>query len=511
MDRDTLIHPSAFDVLRGGLRGNHMIPDRTSYAERVFTNRNLRLNGIEAIGFDMDYTLAIYKPELQFLAARLALEVMVREHGYPKSIESIEYDPSFALRGVVVDKKHGNIFKMDGHRHVGRVFHGMRRLEKSEMKRVYRRDRVRLMRNRYGSLDTLFEVPETYLYARMVDMIDAGELEVQGANPYLQLFEDIRSSIDQIHRDNSLKTEILRSPETYIERDPELARTLEQFRAVGKQLFLLTNSEWFYTDAIMTFLLEGQLDAYPHWRDYFEHVVVFARKPLFFSGASPFQRIGQDGNPLDERVDGFEEGEAYQEGNARDFERFMGFQGDAVLYVGDHIYGDVVRSKKSVSWRTAMIIPEMEEELRCVEAVLPLLREREGLDRARRALDDDHSHHQLVLRELERAPGKRRYLPEALAIAREKSESRVAVLMEQIRENVSRTREVDRWIQQQFNPYWGQLFRSHDEYSAFGTQVAQYACVYTARVSNFLAVPPTHYFRTPRDRMPHERWDLYSG
>ena len=158
-----------------------------------------------------------------------------------------------------------------------------------------------------------------------------------------------------------------------------------------------------------------------------------------------------------------------------------------------------------------MIIPEMDEELRCVEAVVPLLREREGLDRARRALDDDHSHHQLVLRELNRDSGKRRYLPEALAVARERSESRVKVLMEQIQENVRRTREVDRWIQGQFNPFWGQLFRSHDEYSAFGTQVAQYACVYTGRVSNFRAYPPTHYFRTPRDRMPHERWDLYSG
>ena len=488
-----------------------MIPDRTSYAERVFTNRNLRMNGIEAIGFDMDYTLAIYKTELEFLAARLALEVMVRDFGYPEAIAEIEYDPSFALRGVVVDKKHGNIFKMDGHRHVGRVFHGMNRLKKAQLKRMYRRDRVRLTTERYGPLDTLFEVPETYLYARMVAMFDAGEIAPGGSMPYRKLFEDIRTSSDQIHKDGTLKAEVLRDPGKYIERDPELARTLDHFRAVGKKLFVITNSEWYYTDAVMTFLLDGQMEGYASWRDYFEHVVVFARKPRFFTGRAPFLRVDEGGKPADERVHGLEQDEVYLEGNARDFERFIGIQGDAILYVGDHISGDVVRSKKSVGWRTAMIIPEMDEELRCVEAVLPLLREREGLDRARRALDDDHSHHQLVLRELNRDSGKRRYLPEALAVARERSESRVKVLMEQIQENVRRTREVDRWIQGQFNPFWGQLFRSHDEYSAFGTQVAQYACVYTGRVSNFRAYPPTHYFRTPRDRMPHERWDLYSG
>ena len=39
---------------------------------------------------------------------------------------------------------------------------------------------------------------------------------------------------------------------------------------------------------------------------------------------------------------------------------------------------------------------------------------------------------------------------------------------------------------------------------AFGQQVEDYACVYTSRVSNFLAYSPLRYFRSPRDHMPHE-------
>ena len=34
-----------------------------------------------------------------------------------------------------------------------------------------------------------------------------------------------------------------------------------------------------------------------------------------------------------------------------------------VLYVGDHIFGDVLKSKKLRGWRTFLIIPELNDEL----------------------------------------------------------------------------------------------------------------------------------------------------
>jgi hypothetical protein len=43
-----------------------------------------------------------------------------------------------------------------------------------------------------------------------------------------------------------------------------------------------------------------------------------------------------------------------------------------------------------------------------------------------------------------------------------------------------------------------------NENSRFGSQVEQYACLYTSRVSNFLYLSPMQYLRAQRDRMPHE-------
>lgn len=34
-----------------------------------------------------------------------------------------------------------------------------------------------------------------------------------------------------------------------------------------------------------------------------------------------------------------------------------------VLYVGDHMFADIVRSKRTLGWRTCLIVPELEGEM----------------------------------------------------------------------------------------------------------------------------------------------------
>jgi hypothetical protein len=48
------------------------------------------------------------------------------------------------------------------------------------------------------------------------------------------------------------------------------------------------------------------------------------------------------------------------------------------------------------------------------------------------------------------------------------------------------------------------LLKEENEQSIFGAQVEEYACVYTARVSDFLLYSPLQFFRSPRAEMPHE-------
>ena len=154
------------EALLGDVQRDLDISRRT----RVFCNRNLRMTSIELIGFDMDYTLALYQQErLEQLSIELTLNKMVTNHGYPRDVLDLHYDPRWAIRGLVVDKQLGNVFKMDRHGHIGRCYHGKRLLEREERRETYRHTRIQLSQDRYAWIDTLFGLPEAVMYITLMD------------------------------------------------------------------------------------------------------------------------------------------------------------------------------------------------------------------------------------------------------------------------------------------------------------------------------------------------------
>lgn len=50
-------------------------------------------------------------------------------------------------------------------------------------------------------------------------------------------------------------------------------------------------------------------------------------------------------------------------GNSDVFTALIGASGKDVLYIGDHIYGDILKSKKTRGWRTFLIVPELQHEV----------------------------------------------------------------------------------------------------------------------------------------------------
>jgi 5'-nucleotidase len=457
---------------------NSFVEERVPYTRRIFCNRNLRMDQIRYIGFDMDYTLARYTRAMEFLQAERVLDRMVSRYGYPRDILQATYDPGFAIRGLTVDLPNGNVFKMDAHRYVGRIWHGSAPLNKEQRKLLYRNRKISKADPRFVMVDTLFSLPEISLYSQMVHHFD-GLGEGQSRPTWEKLWIDLRQAMDSLHSDDSLKSEIMADLGEYIIRDDELAETLHRFRSAGKKLFLLTNSEPAYTEAVMTHLLDGVDPSYGRWRDYFEIIITQSQKPTFFSSEEPFLRVSEEGEALDEPVEALQRGTVYQGGNVMDLTRLTGIMGEDVLYVGDHIYGDILRSKLHTHWRTAMVIQELERELEQVQA---------------------HEEPLSVLDELE----NQSFQLSLELTARALEGDRASELRSEARSLGQRIGELERQVADGFNPYWGMLFRDRAELSAFGKQVENYACVYTSRVSNFRLYSPLWYFRSPRDRMAHE-------
>jgi hypothetical protein len=123
------------------------------------------------------------------------------------------------------------------------------------------------------------------------------------------------------------------------------------------------------------------------WHDFWRYSITDAGKPGFFSGTAPFMELDRGGAVLSSEVQSLRDGGIYQGGNAKQFETLTGFRGDEILYVGDHIYGDIIHSKGTLNWRTMLIIEELEEELPKLDKLRPQLeriyarlQERELLD-----------------------------------------------------------------------------------------------------------------------------------
>lgn len=452
--------------------------DEVPGTRRIYVNRNLRMDQIELVGFDMDYTLAAYSIHaVEQLSFDLTVQKLVESFGYPEELRSIRYDRDFVMRGLVIDKKHGNLLKMNRFNYVGRAYHGRRPLEKAERLRLYREEKIEVGSARYGWMDTLFAMPEASIYAEAIELLE-------GKHPlsFRKLYDDVRESIDTVHRDGSLKTIIQDDIGTYVSRDPQLGPALHKLRSAGKRLFVLTNSLWPYTQVVMRHLLDGMLPEYPSWRNYFDFVLVGGAKPAFFTGRHPFLELDARGAVMGE-ASSIEKGKVYQGGNLLDFERMTGFQGERVLYVGDHIYGDILQSKKTSLWRTCMIVEELERELEHLDAHAETLHLLSRLERLRARLEDEIAYQKT------RKPEAKREL-EALRRALHR-------LGKEIHERSAR-------IEDAFNPNWGLMFKEGNENSRFGGQVEDYACLYTSRVSNFLFTSPMQYFRSPRALMPHE-------
>jgi len=465
------------------------------HARKVFALRNIHFWSVKAIGFDMDYTLSHYRsPEIDVLAFKKASGLLVREQGYPAWLLDQAYDPTFAIRGLVLDGNRGNLLKLSSERLPVRACHGTRTLDRESLDAAYGPRRIVSSNPGFRSIDTLFEIPESYLYALLVDALDQGI--VQGKD-YLQLFRDVRWAIDTAHRNGEMKAEILAHRDFFILKDPELPGALDRWKRAGKKLFVVSNSEWSFTNGVLSHMLDGQDPARPGWEDYFDVVVTSSRKPVFFEEPQP--AVPTEGHP-----------KAFTGGNAAWLEQQLGAFGEEVMYVGDHIYGDILRSKKNVSWRTLLLIPELGAALQRLEERAEDLQDYMRSETLRRR---DAQRSSFLLDKLTRNREHRHVLaarlsPEALHAL----DHEAAQLKEELETTRARSQaqeefvtNLDRRLEAAFNPRWGSIFRDGYQQTRFADQIQQYACAYTGRISNLYFLDPTAALYAPVPTLPHER------
>ncbi|XP_043600764.1 cytosolic purine 5'-nucleotidase isoform X1 [Bombus pyrosoma] len=456
-------------------------------SQRIFVNRSLHLENIKFYGFDMDYTLAEYKsPQYEQLGFTLLKDRLV-SLGYPQEIKAFEYDPSFPVRGLWFDTLYGNLLKVDAYGNILVCVHGFEFLKHSQVYELYPNKFLQLDESRVYVLNTLFNLPETYLLACLIDFFTnspqytrekTGVKEGELTMSFKSIFQDVRNAVDWIHLHGNLKTKTIENLDEYVKKDKRLPMFLNRIRESGAKIFLLTNSDYVFTDKIMTYLFDfphGAKPDEPHrnWKTYFDTIVVDARKPLFFGEGTILRQVdtktgalklGTHKGPL-------HTGEVYSGGSCDVFTELIGAKGKDVLYVGDHIFGDILKSKKIRGWRTFLIVPELVQELHVWTDKCQLFAELQNLD--------------VMLGEMYKNLD---------SSTKEKPD--ISKLRASIRD-VTHKMDLSYGMM-------GSLFRSGSRQTFFSSQVVRYADLYAATFLNLIYYPFSYMFRAPAMLMPHE-------
>ena len=456
----------------------------------VFANRTLNLRAIQAVGYDMDYTLIHYRVEAWEEAAFRYAQANLAAVGLP--VESFEFNPEAFTIGLTFDLEAGNVLKATRFGYVVRASHGTTMLPFEEQRRQYAETVVELSDPRFEFMNTLFELSRASLWCQLVDTHDRSP--IHGVSGYADLYRMVDKALADTHLDGALKAEILTDPDRFIDPDPDVMQTLLDQRSAGKNLLLITNSDWSYTQRMMAHTVDPFCPPGRSWRDLFDIVIVSANKPRFFQGTNPIYRVVDEERSLLAPHRGpLEPGSVYFGGNARIVEESLGLSGGQPLYVGDHLFGDVLVTKDVLRWRTALIARELEAEIRSAISFADKQTELEALMVDKVELDRRQARLRLAVQHEKNGSGRssstRRELDDV---------SRQALALDE------RIAPLAAAASTLGNPNWGPLMRAGNDKSLFARQVERYADVYTSRVSNLRYETPFGYLRAARGSLPHD-------
>ncbi|GMJ15403.1 hypothetical protein like AT1G75210 [Hibiscus trionum] len=490
--------------------------------KQIFCNRSLNMRNIVAVGFDMDYTLAQYKPEtFESLAYEGTIRKLVYDLGYPQELLAWKFDPKYMVRGLVLDKKRGNILKMDRHKYVKVAYHGFRELSKEDKVGTYGNTLIRDSFDEpdYALIDTLFSLAEAYLFAQLVDFKDNNPGKVPEGVDYARMYKDVRAAVDLCHRDGTLKQMVAKDPKRYINEDNLIVPMFKMLRDSGRSTFLVTNSLWDYTNIVMNFLcasrtLDGSLTCNFDWLQYFDVVITGSAKPGFFhednranifevepesgmllntDNGTPMAQVGNTSpNVLSKGLN--KSCRVFQGGNVAHLHKLLSIESSSqVLYVGDHIYGDILRSKKVLGWRTMLVVPELEREVELLWEFRDMRKQLRLLRNERDLVEDQIHHLKWSLKLGKLCDDEKQKITSALGELESQSD-KVRLAHQQ----------AQRECHQKFHKIWGQLMKTGYQNSRFAHQVERFACLYTSQVSNLSLYSPDKYYRPSEDFMPHE-------
>lgn len=348
-----------------------------SDSEKMFSLANY-----DAIGFDLDNTIVRYNVKNMIFHEYQVLAEFLIERGYSREFlgKPIEEGADFMQKGLVLDFKRGNFLRICPDGTIQKASHGTKFMTKEQITAIYGEAKRWEVTDEYckdmlvawnGSLADLirtcldfFDMPAALAFARIVDSIDLAN----GGEPLeaYQVWPDIldglvamytreRFATGESRYFQGLKSDIAK----FVHKcDPSVLAWLKELRK-RKKTFLVTGSHIDYASLTAGYAIGA------NWRDYFDIIICFAKKPGFFTASRPFMQLDgiKETNPIDWSE--LKTGEVYTQGNFRDLVKCMGKLAQKedgelkLVYVGDNLIQDVFTPNKHIGIDTIAVVEEM--------------------------------------------------------------------------------------------------------------------------------------------------------
>lgn len=312
-------------------------------------NRVVDLRKVDAVGFDLDHTLALYDDAaVNALAMAEAQELLVANRGYLRDHVSAAPDihDAGAARALAIDLVNAHIVKLDLERRVRLARHAGVWLPTGEIERAHPQP-IPDRRDIAHPLSSPFDVPTLWLFEAVASAHSRDSATRSTFDPARACL-DVRQMLDWSHTRGELKRHLVGDLARFVSPVAEATQRLSEWRRAGKKLFVVTNSDASFATAVLDRVIG------PEWRTLFVAVSTSSGKPAFFdrTGTSTVRSAG----PTSAR----EEAVLLEGAHADRMEELVGASGARVLYAGDNARADV-QAARAYGWKTVHVVAELSE------------------------------------------------------------------------------------------------------------------------------------------------------
>lgn len=341
-----------------------------------------RFTDYDCIGFDLDNTICRYKvgPMIQ-LEYDILAKFLAEEKNYSKKhlYKPIEDNIDFIMKGLILDVENGNVLHLGENGKILRGSHGTIELSKQELSNYYgpdcrwhvtdifAKDPLHTwngpISEKMRTLLDYFDMPAGLIFARAVDGIDEEKGKQRCYNIWPDILEGLQVMFNRDHfqlNKGGYFPSIKENPSNYIHKCSDSVTEWLMSLHENRILFLITGSNVDFA----SHTAENSMGA--QWRDFFDIVIFFAKKPGFFTQDRPFLVLEgfQELGPVN--VDKLEKRGMYTHGNWNGLYQFLkkysSKEEPKILYVGDNLVQDVYTPAVHTPCDTVAICEELEAE-----------------------------------------------------------------------------------------------------------------------------------------------------